>query len=537
MNSNSDESKSDESSMEKKFNDDQLGFKANETKEVRHTIDEGSFDEQSVKYSSLNTKIINGTEDDDEKLRTTTSPQVLTTAKKGKYLDHNSQSDGNINATIPNAAEVWALAGMREVETRRPFESIEDELLGANLNDTIKNLLDWSEIAKMDKDTISKAESSEEGQKEDSNLTNSTITNNGHESDPAMSENKDIGVFVSLAPPAPTLTTLKPIIDDNRLELENGNVEFANLNKSQSRNTDSRIDAEVFSKSQEEREESAVELIDPLKKIDSKKMKESLRVDELEIKNDVSITESNENFTTESTELLETTTMENYETTTSIVDSFTVIGEDEESDEIFKRTITELPPLTTDQPAFVTTTQIPSTTTTISDKSQMETTTEMPAVFTTEVPESTLPPRSSSLVTKSISLRVVTTNNPAEPTISDFESFSTTLIPKFISRSSQTMATTQHYEEFGESSSSNPVEIIDDDKFKYSTWLPDTTTDVPNAFAKSGEMGGSSIKPSDTLEKESLDGDQSGGGGNLGLISAIASIVAILVLAGVVYVS
>lgn len=510
----SEESKSEEMSLETKFNEDKNGFKTNATKEERHTIDEATFEEQSVKYSSLNT---NSTKDD-EAVKATALPALATTAKKGKYLDLMPAGDDNMNASIPNAAEVWALAGMREVDTRRPTESEETstevELLdGSSLNNTAKNLLDWTEIAKMNNDSM---DQSEEISKENLNLTKTTVANDiGGDDDPVTSENKDSKTSIP-----PVATTLKTIIEDNRIELENGNVEFAN------KSLNSRIDSDVFANSQEEREESAIELIDSFKKGDKK---ENLQLIDDASKNEIApTTESNERFTTESAETVETTTMESYETTTSIVDSFTVIGEDEESDDIFKRTITEQPPLTTEQPVTV-----PSTTT-ASEK--LQTTTELPSQATNEIPEST---QRYNKTTKSISTRVATTEQPDErfdSTIADHDSLSSTLIPKFVS-SNRPVATTQQYDDNLESSASPTIEIVDDEKFRYSTWLPETTTSGPPRGAKSGDFEESTTKASDSLSKESLDGEQSGSSSNIGIISASVSVVVLLVLGAAVYVS
>lgn len=543
MHSNSEESKSDESDLEKKFMKDELGFKNNATMEERHSIDEAAFDEQSVKYSSSSTRLINDTEkeekkEEEEKIKTTALPIVLTTVKKGKYLDLIRRDNDNINASIPNAAEVWALAGMRDIQSRTPAESDETsssdvELLSGGLNNTAKNLLDWTEISKMSNESMTSG--SDESFKDE--LTKTTVLNDiSADVDPATSENKDIEVFAISRAPSSTSSTLKSVVEDNRIELENGNVEFETLNKTFPAN--SRIDSDVFANSHEEREESAVELIDSFRKNDKNSKKESLRVDEVELKNDFATTESAESFTTDSDEMVETTTTDNYETTTSIVDSFTVIGEEENSEDIFKRTITELPPLTTEQPSQTPiTTQVPQTTTVANDKIQMEltqeTTTESQSPSVNEIPESTL---RYNKTTKSIRVATTTTDAPvekSETTVEDNEGLSSTLIPKYKSVS-QTLATTQHYAVEEESSSSPTVEIIDDDKFKYSTLLPETTT--AKSFAKSGGFEESTTKAVDSLNKESLDGEQTDSG-NLGLISIIVSVVIVLIVAGVAYVS
>lgn len=547
--SESEESRSLESN-EKSKQDDST-FKDNATREERHMVNEAIFDEETIKYSSVN--ISRTTKPDEKELETTALPAVLTTIKKGKYLGLVPPTDDNINASIPNTAEVWALAGMREVEGRKKQESDESssdvEMLSGGLNNTAKNLLDWIEIAKMNNNSMVSSAS------DDYFSTKSTNNDIAGDDDPATSENKNAGVIVSSQPPTATPATLKTIIEDNRLELEGGNVEFGGMNKTSA--VSSRIDADVFEKSPEEKEESAVEIIDPLKKGEKK---EDLRIDELEIKSDFLTTASFEAFTTDSSEMFAATTMESVESTTSIVDSFTVIGEDDEIDEVFKRTITELP-ITTDEPVVaVNTTQksattmkippttikilsstikIPSTTTqapTIVTTPQMliETTTEAQNFSVNEIPESTLRYNKS---TKSI--RATTTESPSEEiesTILDNASVPSTLIPKY-SSTSQSQATTQKYDVIVESTTSGAIEIIDDDKFRYSTWLPETT-DNQQVFNSGGidEMSSSTPKTADPLEKESLDGEETGSG-SLGLISAIVSVVVVLVIAGVGYVS
>lgn len=563
--SESEESKSMESS--EKSRQDDSAFKDNVTREERHMVNEAMFDEETIKYSSVNISRPPKSEEEDE-LETTALPAVLTTMKKGKYLGLVPPTDDNINASIPNTAEVWALAGMRKVESRKKQksdESNDDEMLSGGLNNTAKNLLDWIEIAKMNNSSIVPTAS------EDYFSTKSTNNDIAGDEDPATSENKNAGVIVSSQPPTATPSTLKTIIEDNRLELEGGNFEFGGMNKTSAVN--SRIDADEFEKSPEEKEESAVEIIDPAKKNEKK---EDLRLEELEIKSEFLTTASLEAFTTDSSEMFGTTTMESAESTTSIVDSFTVIGEDDETDEVFKRTITELP-ITTDEPVaaanesqrattttktsvrttkvpttntatttnaattinlttttqvLTTATQTPKTTTT--PQLLVETTTEAQNFSVNEIPESTLRYNKS---TKSI--RATTTESPSEEiesTILDNASVPSTLIPKY-SSTSQSQATTQKYDVIVESTTSGAIEIIDDDKFKYSTWLPETT-DNQQVFNSGGfnELPPSTAKTADPLEKESLDGEDTSSG-SLGLISAIVSVVVVLIIAGVGYVS
>lgn len=532
MLSESEENKSDES-LEKKFLNDEMGFKNNVTNEEHRTLDEAVFDGQSVKYSSVKMKIINGTKDD-EKAKATAVP---TTVKKGKYLDLLPQENENINASIPNNAEVWALAGMRGFDAK-PTESNEANAdlgqISAGMNNTAKNLLDWTEIAKMNNET----DSGDEGPND---LSVTTVVNDikGID-DPATSENKQSGSFIATQSPSTTMSTImkvltKTIVDDNRIEQDNGNIEFGGSNKTLE--PTSRIDSDAFAKKNpEEREDTAVELIDPSMKIDNTKTHEKLRVEELEV---FATTESSEVFTTVAAEVMETTTTEAYETTTSIVDSFTVIGEDDENEDVFKRTVTEGSMVTTPQPVETTsttqstpkTTSITQTTSTIPTTTVPETSTNIPSSSINEIPKST-----QRYFKSTKSLRILTTTEPPvepESTVAIIEDLPSTMTPKYKS-SSQTATTTPQYEFESFSSSSPAVEITDDDKFKYSTLLPEMTTN--RLRAKSVDLEESSTKLEETLNQESLDGEPMSNG-NLGIITVSVSIAVILILAGAVYVS
>lgn len=60
---------------------------------------------------------------------------------------------------------------------------------------------------------------------------------------------------------------------------------------------------------------------------------------------------------------------------------------------------------------------------------------------------------------------------------------------------------------------------------------------VQNA-GKSGELEESTTKSSETLNKDSVEGEEgTSSGGSLGVISAVVSAVVIVVLGGVIYVS
>lgn len=231
-----DDSKSDES-LEKKFANDEQGFKNNATNEERHTLEEAKFNGQTVMYSSLNLKINNDTKDanEDEELETTVIPVVLTTAKKGKYLDVMHRNGDNINASIPDTAEVWSLAAMRGNEARNPLtesdETSSDMMVGG-LNNTAKNLLDWSEIAKMDNDSMIPNANIEDLQKDDLNVMSTTVSSDKESDNVAStSDQKKIEIFLSSLHPTETSSSIKPLIEDNRLELDNDNADFDGTRK------------------------------------------------------------------------------------------------------------------------------------------------------------------------------------------------------------------------------------------------------------------------------------------------------------------
>lgn len=469
------------SSLERAFKADENDFKNNATKEERHRLEEIKFDEESIIYSSS----VN--------LTTSTQPPPAVATKKGKYLDLIPlNDDDNINASLPNAAEVWALAGMRDMDGNRKgtdttTESIEDnsdvELL--SLNNTVKSLLDWTEIARLDNET-------------DSITPSTSQTTNDINNDPATAENKEIAVS-SVLPPSTTAkstsstssastttTRIKNVIEDNRLELEHENAEFtAAANKSV-------IDDEIFNNKNRD-ESSSIELIAPLGKKKSNKL-------EIEISTTI------EPILTTTDETIITTASD---VTTSIIDSFTDKSSDENS-EVYKRTITELP----ETFSFSTTTQSPrtSTFTTITD----EVSTTQATFFTsTQPPLNTNINARSTMVTKSISIRIATTTT--EPIIED----ETTL--------SNEDTTTAQYDNIVESSVST-IEIMDEDKFKYSTVLPESTqsssTIVSPTVYRSVDSTRSDVSKEGGVASTADEGD----GSNVAIISICISIVVFLLL-------
>lgn len=419
--------------------DEDEDFKNNATKEERHRLDEIKIDEQSVVYSST----VDFT-------TTTAAP----TPKKGKYLDLMPPGEDNMNASLPNAAEVWALAGMRDMDlNRKPTtETLEESDVELLSNNTIKSLLDWSEIARYDNSTEL--------------IPQTTKSNDLTE---ATAEHKEVAV----SSPFPSSTTSKSIIEDNRLELEHENAEFtAAANKSV-------IDDETLNK---DRDESSVELIAPI----SEKKIENLEMETTTLE---PITSTEEAMTT-------------IEVTTSIVD--TITSDSDENSEVFKRTITEMP-----EEQFVSTSTNAPRTSTIYD--EIPTTTASPP--TTEYLSTNLSAR-STMVTKSISIRIATTT--AEPSTSA----ETTMQNDEITTTTADVI---------ESSSIATIEIMDDDKFKYSTLLPEGTVSVTTTHVSpTGHKLNDSTRS--IVEGVASTADKGDGGSNVAIISITVSIVVFILL-------
>lgn len=420
-------------------------FKNNATKEERHRLDEIKIDEESIVYSST--------------IDFTTSTPA-STPKKGKYLDLMPPGEDNMNASLPNAAEVWALAGMRDMDSvRKPTtETIEKTDVEVLSNNTIKSLLDWSEIARYDNTTEL--------------IPQTTKSNDLTE---ATAEHKE----VTVSSPFPSITS-KSIIEDNRLELEHENAEFtAPANKSV-------IDDETINK---DRDETSVELIAPISEKKFENLEESTTVEP--------ITTTEEAMTT-------------IEMTTSIVDSIT--SDSDENSEVFKRTITELPE---DQFVSTSTYAPPRTTATYDEIST--TTTSPPA---TEHLTTNLNAR-STMVTKSISIRIATsTAEPSTSAETTIQSDEVTTTPVDIL----------------ESSSFATIEIMDDDKFKYSTLLPegtaaDTTTHVSPTVHRPND---STRSISEGVASTAGEGD---GRNNVAVISITVCVIAFILLAAGGFVS
>lgn len=602
------ESEEDPGSLERKFKEDETGFKNNETNVERTFVREGIFDESHLAYSSVSSLTTSTTTEAATTIAHLTEAPVTTEAspskenksevvgtnspdipdplptvsnKRGKYLDLiPHENDDNINYTIPNAAEVWALAGMLNVDNtrKRPQNEnksvvldthngdIDDHLapVNNNQNNTIKNLLDWMEIEKMSNqnETNLKMENSDEDQQEKVkvNTTKNIVVNelNAENEDPATSEN----VFTIRVYEASSSTP--PVVlhsSTTQAALDNGIEVIDLLNKTHV--PISRIDVDIFSKSGEEQEfeDKNVELIDPFQSNGDtnnvQKTKENLKIltTAQEFNSYFTTTDSPEEFTTETNfEMDERTTTESpVEGTTSIVDSFTVIGEDEDingsGDDIFKRTITEVPPTTTDGASLIqTTTDLPSTTTmlpklvTIVTTTERELMTEMttetinPAI--NEIPESTERYNKSTEKT-STTVRFATTTQSIpesrETTIVDFERQSSTIIPNYVEF--KPIDTTKNPPEVAQKQvkQNQTIEIIDDDKFKYSTVInidfPETTivpmTEFnPTIVTKSEVTNGVDAT---TLASELLKNQDDENSSNIILISSL-SVVGIIVV-------
>lgn len=571
--------------MEQMFKENENDFRDNSTKEERHQIDEVKIDEKMIMYSSRNqSSPVNHrmdenetTETESEEMETTTVTQLPLSSsttmplmnKKGKYLDLMPPGEDNMNTSLPNSPEVWALASMRDVEaTRKQFNDDDEninnsdvELLNVNMmNNTVKNLLDFSEIAKLDNDTSAE------------NLNKSSTVNDiTSYDDAATAENKEVAVSTSSI----ATSTVRSTIDDNRIELEHEHVEFI-ANKSEP--VISKIDTELFAPTSDlnnttnSHDVFDVELITPLSNSNdngNNKKPEKIMLAESDINE--TTTESSEKLTTPASLFdEEATTIEsggNTETTTTVSSIDVLIGEDRDDDnddeteggvEVFKRTITEMPDMKTEEFSTVTTTQMPTTTTEristtfyseipiTTTTEQPKTTTEQPKTTTEQQKTTTFEPTAettpemlttrSTMVTKSISIRIATTTEQPDTDILTTLSDSSEIFS-----SSSNYPTSSEYYDVSASSSSPPIEIADDDKFKYSTLLPETTTsattnshDTPRSGNK-GVADETGLPKDGDLNKQSLDGETSGS--NVAIISISISIVVFVILAAGGFVS
>jgi hypothetical protein len=588
-----DESTSTETSMERLFAENENDFRDNTTKEERHRIDEVKMDEKMILYSSRNQSSPANhrmdenetTETESEEMETTTVTQLPLSSstmmplmtKKGKYLDLMPPGEDNMNTSLPNSPEVWALASMRDVEsTRKQFNDDDEnlnnsdvELLNVNMmNNTVKNLLDFSEIAKLDNNTSVES------------LNKSSTTYD----DAATAENKEVAVSTASI----ATSTVRSTIDDNRIELEHEHVEFI-ANKSEP--VISKIDTELFAPTSDlnnttnSHDDFDVELITPLSNSnDNGKNKKPEKIMLAESDINETTTESSEKLTTPASLFdEEATTIEsggNIDATTTTVSSIDVlIGEDRDDDnddeteggDVFKRTITEMPDMKTEEFSTVTTqmptttteristtfySEIPSPTTTEQPKTtteQPKTTTEQPKTTTEQPKTTTEQPKStafettpdttpeilttrSTMVTKSISIRIATTTEQPETDILTTLSDSSEIFS-----SPSNYPSSSEYYDVSASSSSPPIEIADDDKFKYNTLLPETSTSattISQDTSRSGKSGGAKdtgLPKDGVLNKQSLDGESSGS--NVAIISISISIVVFVILAAGGFVS
>lgn len=146
----------DETSIEKRFRIDENEFRTNNTKEERRILTEGVMDEETIKYDQKTNKLvkIDDSNETTEVPSSSTKPTV-TSAKKGKHLDLLQSESDNVNMTIPNNAEVWTLAGMKNVVPKsynnHHDESTEDgnRRHETKMTSNAKNILDWEAIARM----------------------------------------------------------------------------------------------------------------------------------------------------------------------------------------------------------------------------------------------------------------------------------------------------------------------------------------------------------------------------------------------------
>lgn len=152
----------DATTSEKKFHaEDNNRVRNNSTIEQRRFIIESITNEETTQYyQTSNTVKIDtlgsdeSTASSEEKTRVapSVSPSKATaSSKKGKNLDLSHSESDNVNLTIPNNAEVWSLAGMKQTSDKRESTNFEETTSGRreSTHSDAKTLSDWMEIARM----------------------------------------------------------------------------------------------------------------------------------------------------------------------------------------------------------------------------------------------------------------------------------------------------------------------------------------------------------------------------------------------------
>lgn len=167
--------------MEKKFHaDDNNRVRNNSTIEERRFVFEGSANDETTQYYQTSNSLKFDTLHSDESAiveekppastsvsTTTLSKKTNSSSKKGKNLDLLHSESDNVNLTIPNNAEVWSLAGMKNVVQTtvagKQHHDFDETTSGRqSTHSDAKILSDWQGIARMDEIQIAQSKENDE---------------------------------------------------------------------------------------------------------------------------------------------------------------------------------------------------------------------------------------------------------------------------------------------------------------------------------------------------------------------------------------
>lgn len=466
--------------------------------EIRRA-DEGISEEENSstqEAKNIDSKVQMDLEDTNDEESTT----ILSTLnKKPKFLNFDDvDPSNNINTTIPNAAEVWALVGMRNHDYRNNRNSenaTQSPIEGSNSsNSTLKVMTDWMIMKAMNEHNESMTSVSEELEQHAdtpipvnrtlADVTGKVVLENdliGENNDPASSENKitsPLATFIS-STTVLILTTPKTVSEDNRIDFDHVDHETI-ANKTSTDNitkiSTSRMDVEILDDNDNDEREN-LEVVNVRLNQSKNGHIESIR--------------TNPTIQTTTVSYDEPTTEPysgDFTTEPSAIDAFTVIGEDfdgEDYDAIFKRTV--LPDnqseLSTTADTLLTTTdrytqslssQATSTSPSLKEETEIASTLN-PSI--NEIPQSTEAVKNFSqssenplkttlkYTTKASSKTISSSVNPLSVSTTEEVSvsllgLSSTINPSYIEFKPMVTTVKPHL------SSTGP---FDDDKFKYST--------------------------------------------------------------------
>lgn len=288
-------------------------------------------------------------------------------SKKAKFLDIE---DSNVNASLPNGADVWALASLKNLLPEPDDNSkstVTPDTTNTNAYDSTFNspeslLVKWSEIMKIlnNNDTTSKSPSNltiQPSTKLNENITKTYVNNELNEDYPIASENTPKEITISSTVPIRnelSTATGKPYnLENNRID---GDQQDLQTNKTRTIQT-TKVPTTLKPKEEEEdvTPDKNVEIVDILETNDEVRNKMD-QIKALEGKTNAILTTTTDYPETTTTTMDELTTMtytEDSETTTDTSEEMTYYGDGEstEQDEISKRTApTDVPSIWTTEP-------------------------------------------------------------------------------------------------------------------------------------------------------------------------------------------